>query len=637
MKNNKFFRAVTVSAVIALLIITYVPLFGVMSFAACAHGSTSFIGECNGDGSHIYIERCSSCEEVVGMGSQEGCFDDDHDQSCDVCGGSVPCDHSSTSPSYSPYFYSQHWIDVVCDYCSESVGGGYAEGCVNYDGDSVCDYCGQTLEELCEHVSTEDVYEPLGNRTHLHKVICTACEESVSSDSSSWNCYDYNSDNKCDLCEGSMTVDVVNCQHPVKRPVASSLGDEKHYVGNVCMTCGQTVSSVGTFPCVDNDGDGKCDDCGAAKTCKHSWKDGKCTLCNKVCPHEYSFCYPSKKYKDAALIELPEKVHEEYIKCGVCGYDKVSTVREMHVWEDGKCSDCGYVCEHEYFENKCIICKSVKTEISYDVNYGTWGDSLIFSKDAKYEKTDLGYRFIRLHEYMDGVNLLDLHELYYEVGNSNITIQSIGCNTLIVNDKLGLANKGYACYVTYYLNPMRERFEHGQEYTLSFSVDSPWLHSFVYLHEINGAGTAKSYYPKQISGRYYLTFTYSDSFTYRLIFHMNGSATEGYGSSFSATFSGLQLQKGKEMTTYIPFGALYIPEYDDVYDKAYKDAVAALDGKEGTGGIVKGLIDSVWGITQDCFERLDKATTINGISVGGIVSTAVVFVIVFIVLKLVNK
>lgn len=635
MKNNKFFRAVTVSAVIALLIITYIPLFSVTSFAVCAHGSTSFVGECNGDGSHTYIERCSSCEEVVGMGSQEGCFDDDHDQSCDVCGGIVPCDHSSTYLSYSPEPYGQHWVDEVCNYCSESVGNGYTEGCVNYDGDSVCDHCGQTLEELCEHVSTEDVYESLGNRTHLHKVICTACEEVVSSDSSSWNCYDYNSDNKCDLCKGSMTVDVVNCQHPVKRPVASSLGDEKHYVGNVCMTCGQTVSSVGTFPCVDNDGDGKCDDCGAAKTCKHSWKDGKCTLCNKVCPHEYSFCYPSKKYKDAALIELSEKVHEEYIKCGVCGYDKVSTVRELHVWEDGKCSDCGYVCEHEYFENKCIICKLVKIEISYDVNYGTWGD-LFFSKDAKYEKTSDGYYFVRCNEYIGGVNLLNLHEGVFEKKSDMVSMGSIGQNLCTIYDNVGAPNNRLQ-YFSFSLSSVYERMENGAEYTLSYEKTSPCSSSSIYMWIVDENGNGKSYYPKSASGKFFMTFTYNEKYSYNLIFHTNTSSSSGLGSSFKVTFSNIQIEKGTEATTFVPFGALYIPEYDDVFDKAYKDAVAALDGKEGAGGIVKGLIDSVWGITQDCFERLDKATTINGISVGGIVSTVVVFVIVFFVLKLVNK
>ena len=122
-----------------------------------------------------------------------------------------------------------------------------------------------------------------------------------------------------------------------------------------------------------------------------------------------------------------------------------------------------------------------------------------------------------------------------------------------------------------------------------------------------------------------------------MVFHMNTSYDTGDGAAFSATYSNLQIEPGNKPTSYMPYGALYIPEYDEVYQKAYKDAAAALDGKGGSGGIVKGLIDSIWGITQDCFDRLDKATTINGISVGGVISTAIVFLIVVFVLKVLNK
>ncbi len=80
----------------------------------------------------------------------------------------------------------------------------------------------------------------------------------------------------------------------------------------------------------------------------HDFTKGKCTVCGYECEHDWE--------------EYGEFVHECTIcfhqadhdwgngdsKCAVCGYECQHKVEDDEVWENGKCTICGKVCQHDW-------------------------------------------------------------------------------------------------------------------------------------------------------------------------------------------------------------------------------------------------------------------------------------------------
>ena len=77
---------------------------------------------------------------------------------------------------------------------------------------------------------------------------------------------------------------------------------------------------------------------GSTPECEHEWEDGKCSICSTVCDHDFD---PENNYA-----------------CIFCGKQAIVPPEEKyHDWHGGVCTVCGKECEHVFDENeKCTVC-----------------------------------------------------------------------------------------------------------------------------------------------------------------------------------------------------------------------------------------------------------------------------------------
>ena len=92
-------------------------------------------------------------------------------------------------------------------------------------------------------------------------------------------------------------------------------------------------------------------------TLPHSWNDGTCSECGASCPgHDYQQTGSTSETSYEKWNDTQHNKKVAYYKtmtCSVCGYsvqefDHEETELQNHAWEDGKCTSCGYVCQHPF-------------------------------------------------------------------------------------------------------------------------------------------------------------------------------------------------------------------------------------------------------------------------------------------------
>ena len=174
-----------------------------------------------------------------------------------------------------------------------------AEGCIDNDGNALCDTCGEAIpaqepdapeeptdpEEPsgCQHTSTTTHYDPANDGMHTVTVLCE-CGEVVGEDLKL--CVDVDHDNECDLCGAEIPDDAKLCTHPETTQQIVPAEEGKHVVLTVCTNsdCGAVTDEV-SADCADEDGDDKCDLCGAAMPVVSSF--------SIVCPQDGSESFSS--------------------------------------------------------------------------------------------------------------------------------------------------------------------------------------------------------------------------------------------------------------------------------------------------------------------------------------------------------
>lgn len=223
--------------------------------------------------------------------------------------------------------FDEKGVCTVCGYCQHLQG--YKDG--------HCVVCG----EACQHPNNSS----LGQDTHQ----CSTCSFI---DNHSWG-----EDGKCLVC-GHV------CTH---------IG----YMGGKCVICGlacqhSTWSSLGQDT-------HQCPNC--RQTEYHTWgEDSKCTVCNQECVH------PGYNMEGKCVTCGLACQHTEYEgqgqdlhRCTFCGHE------EQHTWENGECSVCGEMCDHDMNEvNTCVKC---------GVHYHIWnrgqcdGCGAVCEHEMVYEET----------------------------------------------------------------------------------------------------------------------------------------------------------------------------------------------------------------------------------------------------------
>lgn len=164
----------------------------------CPHTQTQISYSANGDETHTVTETCTQCGSVVSQ-SVAACQDEDNDLKCDICGGSVACQHSSITIEISAGGDGAHVEQDKCNICGEYIGMPIVATCQDSDGDGLCDKCGCAI---CSHENRSTGYTPGGDGTHVTKTICAACKAVISQVTE--DCTDTNGDGLCDVCGEQM-------------------------------------------------------------------------------------------------------------------------------------------------------------------------------------------------------------------------------------------------------------------------------------------------------------------------------------------------------------------------------------------------------------------------------------------------
>ncbi|MBP3634579.1 MAG: hypothetical protein J6J43_08415, partial [Oscillospiraceae bacterium] len=196
----------------------------------------------------------------VGLAVTDNCADDDGDNVCDICGGTVACKHPYTHRVIVSNGDETHNVYYACDICNEPATTPEALPCEDKDEtpDGLCDWCGGDF--ACKHTNTSVSFIDNGDGTHEKTVICVCGE--VIEDAVIEDCADEDGDGYCDGCEAPVEA---ACDHAETTSETVYNGDKTHTTTVTCV-CGEVISTE-TADCVDEDKDCACDVCeGVIKT-----------------------------------------------------------------------------------------------------------------------------------------------------------------------------------------------------------------------------------------------------------------------------------------------------------------------------------------------------------------------------------
>lgn len=247
----------------------------------------------------------------------------------------------------------------------------------------LCTYCGNVAIAAKQHDFTGALK---GDETgHWHQCQndgCTVCDTKAShTGNPEWETTETQHTKKY-LCCGYVAVETA--LHRWENGVCTECGYVCAHTGGeatctekaVCEVCGQ---AYGVFAPDNHTGKlewektetqhmQKYSCCGAVTVSAeaHEWKDGVCEKCEYVCTHtggsatctEKAVCEVcGQAYGTVAPDnhtgnpewEKTQTQHTQKYSC--CGAVTVET--EAHVWKDGVCTECGYVCKHSGGEATC--------------------------------------------------------------------------------------------------------------------------------------------------------------------------------------------------------------------------------------------------------------------------------------------
>ena len=305
-------------------------------------------------------------------------------------------EHSQIDDKYHTNTYVEKY-NIYCDACHSYIAWDQKNEIQQGNGlhvmnNDTCVHCGYV--NPCTHPDEGCIentnwiyiekYEPNDALTHTvtgsyeYSLFCTACEFAAGPVTLHENTTKTEvhliTDGVCERCNAP-------CQHPEEalyqefissEEKYTSFGDHEHlyYVTNSyvdrCSWCGEIVSEE--YSVLDEDSriysphdysDGYCPTC--EHSCSHDFEDNICTICGmEICLHPEESLYTQVTYSGAGTYTaIDETMHVysgpkvDWIYCSLCGrkvreenYVENYTEERSHVFENGKCSICGYECTH---------------------------------------------------------------------------------------------------------------------------------------------------------------------------------------------------------------------------------------------------------------------------------------------------
>ncbi len=280
-----------------------------LSLAACAEEHVhTFADTWQSDETHHYHQ--ATCEHTDQVSGKEAHFDEDGDDTCDVCGTRMP--HTHTYKEEWSFNAELHYHQPSCG-CNVTKPENWSDKAAHADSnnDSACDVCGYDYGHT--HTYEEDWTAAEGGHWHLptcgHDVDgseLTAHVDEKLHDGTAGQ------DGKCDIC-GGKTHD-----HTYEEIWTTENGF--HFKK---PTCGCTIEPAERGGCLDDDENQLCDVCGASVTHIHQYAS--------------DWSSDSQHHWHAATCEGDECEGLYDTKIEHDGYDV-----------DGICDTCGYVVFHLY-------------------------------------------------------------------------------------------------------------------------------------------------------------------------------------------------------------------------------------------------------------------------------------------------
>ncbi len=331
---------------------------------ACQHMNQNFKFVANNNGTHDVL--CGDCDAT--LSENVPCYYENGE--CINC--HAVCQHMANSWEYESTGYGTH--KVLCKDCKKVVD---EEGCTYVNGEcQKCHDADPTAKPECDHMNQN--FEFSANNDRTHNVLCGDCKAVLSENVP---CTFVNG--KCEQCGAT-------CDHMGQKFEFSANNDGTHNV--LCGDCKAVLSE--NVPCTYVDG--KCQQCGAEKpACDHMGQNFKfvannddthnvlCADCDAVVSENVPCTYIDGKCQQCGAVCQHVKQHAVDNEDGTCSYvcDKCNTVIDTvaHIYYEGEdtCARCGAAkaaCKHlnenyEYVDNGngthnvvCADCGAVAQE-----------------------------------------------------------------------------------------------------------------------------------------------------------------------------------------------------------------------------------------------------------------------------------
>ena len=627
--------------------------------SSCSHYNVIDYYSPNNDGTHRMERVCLSCERTL-VDMDLPCNYMNNGVCEDCAFDKAECFHMGEKDrTHTPNFNGTHTTVIYCYTCYK-VASRDTVICTYVNG--YCMYCGASVDNsdggtVCTHTVTNTYYCSNNDGTHRMETVCLTCEKTLIDKDVPCN---YMNNGVCKDC----TFDKGDCSHSGNVDITYvSTGAGRHYVKKYCYTC-YKYFSVELVDCV--------------------MLKGICTLCGYTCPHPES---------DVVIkyYSLADGNHEYTEFCNSCEcviYDRV----EECTFELFRCIHCFY------YQPKVGIYedvpKNAKAAYVYQDDDGNW----LVKCDTYYGGVNrlnlLACDFyvhnnssVKVTHYTS--NSVVVQDLDGAVNKSNskiIDVSGLPCNNSVFEEGVSykfvatvdspcsdsqILLKVSSSSGTKYLNPGDEFvYEKGMSLYLNIKTNKSTTKSYgipftVTITDIGIIPSGEYYEPYGI--RYFngdlslvsyqnLKYFYIDlARALGLLDYIGGVAygntkfssykdllhKYNHNSEYSHFFD-LYYGNGKNLASYDKFNIYdkFVSSSDSSYNLGYSDGYSSAvhDFEDVTdGGMVEGLINGAFNSVSDSWDILNSGVSISGISVGGIVSTVAILVVVYFALKIIAR
>ena len=611
------------------------------------------------------------------------------------------CDHFFIGQGPSATCTDDGYSVQVCQYCGYTDGIVdiiYATGHSFVDG--VCEDCGvrecfehfYALTLTSNGDGTHDICEACNSCGYLLSEGTYSC---VFNDEGYCACGYYQAPSSGG--SGSNPTPGGSCAHTYLNEYLYNYNNENsHTPSRSCKDCGQEFfydSEAHTFV------DGKCSRCGYLNqaACLHSTivtvdylsygnvdthtVVKKCIDCSKqfIEPGLHTFSIDSTVIISSGVLE-----HKVSRMCALCSGSHVFV--EKHDFVSGKCSVCGIldslpdnaISAYVYLDEQGRWVVQADTYIGGVNRLNLMNTNLYFHNKKSVELVSMSANSIVLKDLDGGINssnskLVDVNDIYLsklEVGKEYKFVADV--DSPWPDSKILLMITGLG--ETIYLSPGGTfTYDKSMQFVFNIKLNSSRSKCYgqPFLMEISDIGVvpaAENYEPfglryfnndMSYSLHYSSTFgtskqaaglaafaDYLGSIAYKnpsyhtrkdLLLNKGGEhILTGFSGYYDQAYNDLSNGEGDYYAIYKELFAGSKVSYNQGYTDGYGSAVRDFEGVTD-GGMVEGMINGAFNSVSDSWDILNSGVSISGISVGGIVSSMVILVVVYIGLKVIAR